>query len=110
MDNTLKVWDTESGDCRATHPLDSVDAQVVWGSVGRLDESRRLSTEGGRLQLALRLLPKAQRTDTTYTVPENFFAPGSFDQAYGPLAGDTILAFTDNGKAHWFCIRRRDGA
>jgi len=35
--------------------------------------------------------------------------PRNFYPAYGPLSGDTILAFTTNGEAHWFRIRRRDG-
>lgn len=108
--NTVKVWDAESGVCRATHVWRSADAQAAWCSVGRLDESRRLSTERGPLQFPSGLLPKARRTDATAAVAERLIAPGNFNLAYGPLAGDTILAFTATGEAHWFRLRRREGA
>ena len=49
-------------------------------------------------------------SDDAADVAEGLIAPGNFDQAYGPLAGDTILAFTANGEAHWFRLRQRDGA
>ena len=62
------------------------------------------------IQLPLELLPKARRTVGTADVAEGLIAPGNFDQAYGQLAGDTILAFTANGEAHWFRLRQRDEA
>ncbi len=106
-DETLRVWDVESGACRATFSWDSADAHAVWRGVGRLDELGRLSTEGGPLQYPRRVLPNERRTDATTDAATCLIAPGNFAQAWGLLAGDTILAFTANGEAHWFRLRRR---
>jgi hypothetical protein len=54
------------------------------------------------------LVPESAQT--TAAVAESLLAPGPFAKAYGPLAGNTILAFTANGEAHWFRLRWRDGA
>ena len=105
-DKTLKVWDTRSGACRATYPLESAEAQAAWCRVARPDELRRLSTEGGPLQFPLKLLSNTQLPDAN--AMESLIAPGNFVEAYGPLTGDTILAFTANGEAHWFRLRSRD--
>ena len=78
--------------------------------MGHLTESRRLSNARGPLQLPLGLFPKARPTAGAADVAEGLIAPGNFAQAYGLLAGDTILAFTANGEAHWFRLRQRDEA
>ena len=75
-----------------------------------LPERRRTrAAEICSLQLTLGLLPKPRRTAAA-DLAEGLIAPENFAQAYGPLAGDTILAFTANGEAHWFRLRQRDGA
>jgi hypothetical protein len=55
------------------------------------------------------LLPKARLTAGIADVTEGLIAPGNFAEAYGLLAGDTILAFAANGEAHWFRLRCRSG-
>jgi len=52
----------------------------------------------------------SEAPQTNAVVTESLIAPGNFEQAYGPLAGDTMLAFTANGEAHWFRLRHLDEA
>ena len=49
--------------------------------------------------------PTDRRTDDAADIAEGLIAAGNFSQAFGLLPGDTILAFTANGEAHWFRLR-----
>lgn len=110
-DQTVKVWDTYTGDCLATHPEGFEAARLEWakapsrtGDVARADaitqNAFELSPHGGHL--VYRLAHKEQEHRPPLA------APGPFSESYGPLADENILAFTANGEAHWFRIRRRD--
>ena len=51
---------------------------------------------------------KVRQNDATAAVAGSLIALGNLYQVYGPLPGNTILAFTADGEAHWFRIRRRE--
>ncbi len=111
-ENSIKIWDAGSGECRATFPRDSAEAQAAWKTVGRNDKSHQLSTAEGLLHFPLPTTLPAARPSTSSqpspTAVSELVFPGLFTRAHGPLADETLLAFTANGEAYWFRFRRRD--
>ena len=95
---TVKVWDARAGACRATYPHASPEARAAWQSVGAWNDAARCDIVVGSLSIH----------NPGGTAPLIVFGP--FDQAYGPLVDDKILAFNGKGEAFWFQIRRRKGS
>ena len=103
-DDLVKVWEVEKfldGQwyvCRATYPRFSPEGRAV---------SQCDSTRNDAVQCAIDLQGSLRFPDSDDANTLIVFGP--FDQAYGPLVDDKILAFNGKGEAFWFQIRRRDG-
>ena len=98
LDHTVKVWDARTGACRATYLLASPEARGMWQSAGSWNDANRYDIVAGSL-----CIPDPDGATLLVVF-------GPFDQAYGPLVDDKILAFNGKGEAFWFQIRRRKGS
>ena len=107
-DRRIKVWDAQSGACRASYVQNSAEAQAAWRCVGQLEESCRLSTDGGQLVFPLHSAPEIKTSASIAAEVASLLVPGPFVQAYCSLDCETVLAFTPRWEAHWFRVRRRD--
>lgn len=97
-DSTVKVWDARAGACDATYPQGAPEARAAWLSAGAWNDAALYNIVEGSLHIP-----------DPHGGPE-LVAFGPFDQAYGPLVDDKILAFNGKGEAFWFQIRRRQGS
>ncbi len=113
-DNLLKVWDTETGACLATHPKKSNEAQTLLAEVLDHSTKRRrkrsgLSAEVVSGNLVVNTFVNVPGCAASATVPtQQLTAPGPFWNALGPLFEARIVAFTASGESHWFRIRHRN--
>jgi hypothetical protein len=93
LDHTVRVWNARSGAC--------LDADSSDDARGALAAQHLCPVES-------RHLVNHYRDDSRQPAfVRPLIAFGPFDQAYGLLAGDRIVAFTASGEAHWFTLRRR---
>lgn len=97
-DESVRVWDARSEACTAVFAIGSEGARSAWASVSKASTFRTSAPEG-------KLLHFLESAPEGVSVP--LTAPGPFHRVCGPLIHGTFLAFTANGNALWFRIRRQ---